>query len=146
MIRRRENNETELSHMVRLLSTVTSTTHLLSPLTRDDLERILPLFKISCFCVRRLDIMKEFSSTRQRHCECCTRSSAIRRESAHLTWLYCTVLMAFQHKHGITSVTGLVSGAICRINTKTTSSTRSRDSVAVDSLRPVLTHSFGVNP
>ena len=27
-----------------------------------------------------------------------TRSSAIRRESAHLTWLYCTVQMAFQYE------------------------------------------------
>jgi len=26
------------------------------------------------------------------------RSSAIRRESAHLTWLYCTVQMAFQYE------------------------------------------------
>jgi len=37
-----------------------------------------------------------------------TRSSAIRRESAHLTWLYCTVQMAFQYETvwaWITSVT-----------------------------------------
>ena len=27
-----------------------------------------------------------------------TRSSAIRRESAHLTWLYCTVQMSFQYE------------------------------------------------
>jgi len=37
-----------------------------------------------------------------------------------------------------TAYVGLVSGAICGINTKVTSSTRSRDSVAVDSLRPVF--------
>ena len=49
------------------------------------------------------------------------------------------------YKHGITSVkdrqtayVGLVSGAICRISTKTTSSTWSRDSLAVNSLRSVF--------
>ena len=32
------------------------------------------------------------------HMNMLTRSSAIRRESAHLTWLYCTVQMAFQYE------------------------------------------------
>ena len=49
------------------------------------------------------------------------------------------------YKHGITSVTGLVSGAICRINTKTPNSTQ-QFHVDVDSFGPVFNTLVRVNP
>ena len=74
-----------------------------------------------------------------------TRSSAICRESAHLTWLYCTVQMAFQQETvqaWITSLTEKQHTQVqwCRLSNqyKMPSSTRSKGSIAVDSLRPVF--------
>ena len=44
-------------------------------------------------CISKLQLLATNKLTTDQ-----TRSSAIRRESAHLTWLYCTVQMAFQYE------------------------------------------------
>ena len=68
-----------------------------------------------------------------------TRSSAIRRESAHLTWLYCTVQKAFQYETvyaWITSVTAAWAPSVESIpNAKFETC---KTSAAFDSFQPVF--------
>ena len=73
-----------------------------------------------------------------------TRSPAIRRESAHLTWLYVRCKRLFNMKPAwITSVT-VHCDAIYGMNIKRQVANL-ESCGAFDRLRPVLTHLFGLN-